>query len=152
MNENVGEMINDYYVNPNYIFNNNLRIGDRSQDVANLQNRLKEEGFYTGLIGGYFGELTQSALMAYQKSVGLPATGVMDQVVRARLNIETKQALADSIKKLVEENSANGFLAAAAGLLKTNTKNIIIVIFGLIALGLLSWGVMVGLKKLKNTV
>jgi len=78
-----------YTIVDGFIFNNNQELGDRSDDVANLQNRLKQEGFYGGLVGGYFGTATESALKDYQKNVGLTQTGKLDTETRTKLNIKT---------------------------------------------------------------
>jgi N-acetylmuramoyl-L-alanine amidase len=45
-------------------------------DVATLQARLQDLGFYTGLVDGYFGLQTHNALMSYQREYGLCADGV----------------------------------------------------------------------------
>lgn len=53
-----------------------LRRGSRGSLVSLLQEALREAGFYTYAVDGLFGTRTQSALMAFQKSVGLKETGV----------------------------------------------------------------------------
>jgi N-acetylmuramoyl-L-alanine amidase len=45
-------------------------------DVATLQARLQDLGFYTGLVDGHFGLQTHSALMSYQREYGLAADGI----------------------------------------------------------------------------
>src|ERR1700721_1484509 len=45
-------------------------------DVATLQARLQDLGFYTGLVDGYFGLQTHKALMSYQRESGLAADGI----------------------------------------------------------------------------
>ncbi|MBS9533771.1 N-acetylmuramoyl-L-alanine amidase [Mycobacterium sp. M1] len=45
-------------------------------DVATLQARLQDLGFYTGLVDGYFGIQTHNALLSYQREYGLNADGV----------------------------------------------------------------------------
>ena len=45
-------------------------------DVATLQARLQDLGFYTGLVDGYFGLQTHNALMSYQREYGLSADGI----------------------------------------------------------------------------
>ncbi|MBY0441938.1 MAG: N-acetylmuramoyl-L-alanine amidase [Mycobacteriaceae bacterium] len=45
-------------------------------DVATLQGRLQDLGFYTGLVDGYFGLQTHNSLMSYQREYGLYADGV----------------------------------------------------------------------------
>jgi len=45
-------------------------------DVATLQARLQDLGFYTGLVDGHFGLQTHNALMSYQREYGLSADGI----------------------------------------------------------------------------
>ena len=50
----------------------------------NVQNALKELGYYTGDVNGSLGVNTRRALTAYQQDYGLDATGVVDEpTVRA---------------------------------------------------------------------
>jgi N-acetylmuramoyl-L-alanine amidase len=45
-------------------------------DVATLQARLQDLGFYTGLVDGHFGLQTHNALMSYQREYGLAPDGI----------------------------------------------------------------------------
>jgi N-acetylmuramoyl-L-alanine amidase len=45
-------------------------------DVATLQARLQDLGFYAELVDGYFGLQTHHALMSYQQEYGLSADGI----------------------------------------------------------------------------
>lgn len=70
-----------------FILRYDLRIGsNRAPDVGELQKRLTQEGFYTGAPTGFFGQYTLDALKAYQKKHGIPATGFLSPLTRARLN------------------------------------------------------------------
>src|SRR4029079_18811329 len=52
-------------------------------DVATLQARLQDLGFYTGLVDGHFGLQTHNALMSYQREYGLyPARSCRPEKVR----------------------------------------------------------------------
>ena len=62
------------------------KLGDRSlylqpspmmhgDDVAALQSRLTEMGFHCGRVDGIFGEMTESAVKEFQKSVGVKVDG-----------------------------------------------------------------------------
>ena len=51
------------------------RIGSTGPEVVQLQQRLKELGLYSGPIDGGFGGGTESAVVAYQRSIGLQADG-----------------------------------------------------------------------------
>lgn len=48
-------------------------VGD---DVATLQSRLQNLGYYTGLVDGVFGESTHNAICLYQSEYGLSADGI----------------------------------------------------------------------------
>lgn len=69
-----------------YFFDTNLSMGMSGQDVLELQNRLREEGYFNVASTGYFGPLTASAVKAYQAANGLPAVGVVGPQTRALLN------------------------------------------------------------------
>jgi N-acetylmuramoyl-L-alanine amidase len=69
-----------------FFYETNFGFGMTSQDVMELQTRLKDEGFFTSTPTGYFGPLTQSAVMAYQSAHGIPATGYVGPLTRAQLN------------------------------------------------------------------
>lgn len=59
--------------------NTNLKLGMRGDDVINLQQMLRDAGFFKYPTNtGYFGEITQKALQDFQKSRGLQVTGVLD--------------------------------------------------------------------------
>jgi N-acetylmuramoyl-L-alanine amidase len=45
-------------------------------DVATLQARLQDLGFYTGMVDGHFGLQTHNALMSYQREYGLSSDGI----------------------------------------------------------------------------
>ncbi len=45
-------------------------------DVATLQARLQDLGFYTGLVDGHFGLQTHNSLMSYQRECGLAPDGI----------------------------------------------------------------------------
>src|SRR5206468_3434486 len=68
------------YDGPIYTYGNLLP----DQVIINVQNALKELGYYTGDVNGSLGVNTRRALTAYQQDYGLDATGVVDEAtVRA---------------------------------------------------------------------
>jgi hypothetical protein len=75
-----------------YTFNNDLAVGSNGPDVTQLQTWLINNGFSipaiaSGITGkGYFGSQTQAALMAYQRSSGLPAYGFFGPMTRQYFN------------------------------------------------------------------
>ena len=72
-----------------YTFSNNLTVGSTGQDVVALQTWLVANNFLTmpaGVAQGFFGAKTKAAVVAYQTSVGLPATGFVGPLTRGKLN------------------------------------------------------------------
>lgn len=85
-----------------------LRMGSSGADVVLLQTRLIELGFKIPAIEngsidkGYFGGQTQSAVIHYQQSVGLPSTGFVGPLTRASLSSKA-------------DNNAQSFVVSVVG-------------------------------------
>jgi len=62
-----------------------LRLNDKGPDVKRLQQRLLDSGFDPGTIDGIFGNGTQAAVMAFQRSENLLADGVVGARTRGML-------------------------------------------------------------------
>lgn len=63
-----------------------LAYGASGYEVKALQQRLKDEGFYTGTIDGKFLTSTVAAVKKYQKSKGITQTGNVGNLTMAALN------------------------------------------------------------------
>ncbi|MCL1795798.1 MAG: peptidoglycan-binding protein [Clostridia bacterium] len=63
-----------------------LRRGDNGQAVRDLQQKLKNLGYYTGSVDGDFGAGTESALKAFQSANGLASDGVAGSRTMSALN------------------------------------------------------------------
>ena len=68
----------------------NLVLGSSGDNVVILQEKLKRLGFYNPVINGEFGLATEEGVKAFQRSVGLSDTGVVDGDTWVRLNSETE--------------------------------------------------------------
>lgn len=55
------------------------QLGDESNAVLTIQNRLAILGFFDEIATGYFGETTMQAVEAFQLANNLEATGIVDQ-------------------------------------------------------------------------
>ncbi|MCL6508730.1 MAG: peptidoglycan-binding protein [Bryobacteraceae bacterium] len=64
-----------------------LRVGSAGAAVRQLQRRLKALGFNPGNIDGRFGPATEAAVLAFQRSEGLPADGVVGPRTAAALKL-----------------------------------------------------------------
>ena len=67
-----------------------LHVGSRDGDdaaayVVMLQNRLQELGYLSSAADGQYGQLTESAVLAFQEENGLTPTGVADDSTQSIL-------------------------------------------------------------------
>ena len=58
-----------------------------SNEVRQAQQKLKDDGDYTGQIDGLAGPQTHQAVMAYQKKNNLKVTGRLDRQTREKLGL-----------------------------------------------------------------
>lgn len=81
--------------NTQYRFEKNLKKGDRGYDVQKLQERLRDEGFYTyPELTQFFGDHTFAAVVAYQKKNKIsPTSGIVGPLTRAKLNEVKKKSI-----------------------------------------------------------
>ncbi|TDY45266.1 putative peptidoglycan binding protein [Alicyclobacillus sacchari] len=68
-----------------------LQFGDTGTKVKALQQQLASLGFFSYVATGDYGSITESAVSAFQSSVGLPATGTVDR--------KTLQALQKAVQE-----------------------------------------------------
>lgn len=62
-----------------------MRRGDSGEDIRDLQNRLKELGYFNSTATGYYGSITKQAAIDFQKNHGLTADGIVGKNTRAIL-------------------------------------------------------------------
>ena len=70
-------------------FQNNLYFGLKSNEVSCLQEFLKQQGmniYPQGIVSGYFGFLTQVAVIKFQEKYGIFNTGFVGVLTRAKIN------------------------------------------------------------------
>jgi putative chitinase len=68
-----------------------LKEGCRGPDVTDLQTRLQARGFPPGTVDGDFGPGTEAAIIAFQKSEGLVADGVVGPRTAQALGVPAAQ-------------------------------------------------------------
>ncbi len=70
-----------------YILKNFLKLGQTSEEVRQLQTKLKTLGyFHYPSITGYFGQVTEQAVKAFQKANNISPLGYVGPATRAALN------------------------------------------------------------------
>lgn len=66
--------------------NETLRKGDEGDAVKELQQILKDKGYFNEEVTGYFGKVTEAALLAYQSAAGLTPDGIAGEDTFSQLN------------------------------------------------------------------
>ena len=86
---------------PNILLSDDLKVGATGEDVKILQVALsQDESLYpSGIVSGYFGQLTKQAVTNFQVRYNLPATGEVDM------------ATADEFNKIYGNNSREYYLS-----------------------------------------
>ncbi|MBU6323306.1 MAG: peptidoglycan-binding protein [Patescibacteria group bacterium] len=69
-----------------YTFTEYLSPGKQDAEVTELQKMLAAEGYLTVAPTGYYGTLTENAVLAFQKAKGITQLGVVGPATRAALN------------------------------------------------------------------
>lgn len=64
-----------------------IKVGSEGDTVREIQKRLKDWGYYTGSVDGYFGEQTANAVKKFQRTNGLTADGVVGKGTAAALGV-----------------------------------------------------------------
>ncbi|NJR65709.1 MAG: peptidoglycan-binding protein [Leptolyngbyaceae cyanobacterium CRU_2_3] len=70
-----------------------VRLGDSGDQIAELQKRLADLGYYSGSISGSFDLLTEEAVSRFQQAQGLPADGIVGPATEVALRQPTGQAV-----------------------------------------------------------
>jgi peptidoglycan hydrolase-like protein with peptidoglycan-binding domain len=70
--------------------------GTPHETISALQERLDMLGFWLPDYDGVFGSVTSQAVLAFQKYVGLPATGIVDDYTALLLNLQGLRAAGQS--------------------------------------------------------
>jgi peptidoglycan hydrolase-like protein with peptidoglycan-binding domain len=78
----------EFITNKDYQFTQDLKYNDKSEEVKQLQARLKDQNFFPHYIKptGYFGSITQKAVNIFQKFYNLIQSGIVDEGMREVLN------------------------------------------------------------------
>lgn len=63
------------------------KFGSQSEEVKQIQKKLKNWGYYEGQIDGIFGSETKKAVIAFQKKNGLTADGIAGKNTLAAMGI-----------------------------------------------------------------
>lgn len=78
----------EFITNKDHHFTKDLKYNDKSEEVKELQTRLRDQNFfpYQTKSTGWFGSTTQKAVNIFQKFYNLIQSGVVDEGMREVLN------------------------------------------------------------------
>jgi len=79
--------------------------GQQGDDVARVQQKLKQYGYYSGGVDGHFGQATYDAVVCFQKKNGLKADGVVGNATAAALGISLNDQAAAPAAAATESES-----------------------------------------------
>jgi peptidoglycan hydrolase-like protein with peptidoglycan-binding domain len=112
-----------------------LKLGDRGLEVKAVQTRLQELGYFNANATGYFGPITQGAVIRFQKAQNLPADGRVGTQTQAALQNRTATNTAptgiwrrgsqgEAVRLIQEQLGVAGFYNGAAdGVFDSETEN-----------------------------
>ncbi|MFZ2072648.1 MAG: peptidoglycan-binding domain-containing protein [Minisyncoccia bacterium] len=103
-----------------------LSIGDGEQItekeyVKNLQNFLKEKGYFKNVATGYFGKITRAALVNFQKTSGIEQSGELNALTRTF--IKTLKCKKDYIVDKITTEKKTESTNTVSGVSSINLKN-----------------------------
>ena len=91
-----------------------LRYGSQNEAVRQLQQDLTTLGYYTGSLTGNFGDKTQAAVIAYQKTKGLTADGIVGSKTLAAIAADLNKNTSSSSGSSSSGSSSSSSLAQRA--------------------------------------
>lgn len=65
------------------------KMGSSGDAIREIQQRLKDWGYYKGTVDGYYGALTQDAVIYFQKKHGITVDGVVGAQTAEKLGVAT---------------------------------------------------------------
>jgi len=71
---------------PSYAASNIFKKGDQSSEIVTAQSALKNLGFFNEVCTGYFGEVTEAAVIKFQRKYELDDDGILGPVTVSLLN------------------------------------------------------------------
>lgn len=101
-------------------------VGDYSDDIVPIQEKLISLGYLEGDADGDFGSMTEEAVKAFQTANGLEATGVVEQSTYDKLFSESAVAMKVNDAKPAEDAASvdtGAAVAAAAAPAPANTSS-----------------------------
>jgi|GEM_PF-2297736 N-acetylmuramoyl-L-alanine amidase len=128
---NVNTNLNQNTVGTNAVTDNGLKIGATGDKVVELQNWLKNQGYYTGAIDGSFGPYTEQAVKYFQEDAGIVVDGwvstqtenAMEKLTGTTLNLTTGDTTSNSQSSTTKTSEKTEPTQVATHTAKTSTSS-----------------------------
>lgn len=91
------------------------QYGSQSDEVTQIQTRLKSWGYFSGPVTGYYGSQTTEAIKKFQQTHGLSATGVADEKTLELIGLPSSSSSSASVSNSDFELLARIISAEARG-------------------------------------
>jgi peptidoglycan hydrolase-like protein with peptidoglycan-binding domain len=85
-----------------------LAPGSQGDRVRDLQARLRQIGWYSGTITGFYGSVTASSVRGFQAKRQIPVNGEVDQRTLDRLYAMTRRPTSDELHNILPKPSVGG--------------------------------------------
>ncbi|NES24202.1 MAG: peptidoglycan-binding protein [Symploca sp. SIO3E6] len=100
--------------------------GDSGIDVTSLQEDLKASGYYEGPVTGFYGSLTEEAVIKFQNARGLVPDGIVGSMTKSALVYVKEEKLPQELPTDVSFNEDSRGADNSVLLLKRGNKNAIV--------------------------
>ena len=97
-----------------------LKLNNSGPDVAELQRALQAAGFNPGSIDGFFGNGTEAAVLAFQRSEGLAADGIVGPKTASSLGLNAMPSVPSAIPNVTIAVVSTMFPVTPLGNIKLN--------------------------------
>lgn len=102
-----------------------LQLNSSGPDVTALQQALQRVGFSPGAVDGFFGAATEAAVLAFQKSEGLAADGVVGPNTAKALGLAAIPSIPSAIPSVTVQVVTQMFPVTPIGNIKANLPHVL---------------------------
>lgn len=94
-----------------------LKQGSKGSEVREVQRRLKNWGYYNGVVDGVFGKGTKDAVIAFQKKNGIKADGIVGKATYQALGMNESYNILSGGSSTTQTNGFGGYSSSDVYLL-----------------------------------
>lgn len=103
-------IVSTVHIKSAFAYSNNavLKQGMHNSDASELQNDLKVFGFFSESPTVYFGNITKTAVVSFQKRFGLTSDGIVGKGTILKINSIKKNSQTTSRSSVTKVNASSG--------------------------------------------